>query len=158
MKSTFLFFVFVVVGTTFVATECPLPDLPKFYSTTLQVNIAKSEKANPFPKNVGHTVSMVEVVDETMARAVLEIKYGRFNYKHSNLSFITSCVTLFFTTYIFFKKYEGKLFVPELNAGEETLLFEEKVIWDVVLGGVKAYLAVFSINQGNSRLNASLVN
>ncbi len=87
MKSTLLFFVFVVVGTTFVATECPLPDLPKFYSTTLQVNIAKSERANPLPKNVGHTVSMVEVVDETMARAVLEIKYGRFNYKHYNLSF-----------------------------------------------------------------------
>ena len=36
--------------------------------------------------------------------------------------------------------------ISELNAGEEALIFKEKIIWDVVLEGIQNYLSVYSIN------------
>ena len=64
--------------------ECVLPDLPKYYSTVLQVNVETTERststdangeAAPLP-TIGYSMSMAEFVDETMARAVLELEYG----------------------------------------------------------------------------------
>jgi hypothetical protein len=40
--------------------------------------------------------------------------------------------------------------LSELNAGAESMIFKEKVIWDAVIEGIKEYLAVFSINGGKT--------
>ena len=63
---------------------CTLPELPKYYSTALQVNVETIERstaadggenARPLP-TIGYSLSAAEFVDETMARAVLDIEYG----------------------------------------------------------------------------------
>jgi hypothetical protein len=39
------------------------------------------------------------------------------------------------------------LFPIEFNEGAETLIIQEKVIWDEMIEGIKSYLAIFSIND-----------
>jgi hypothetical protein len=39
------------------------------------------------------------------------------------------------------------LFPIEFNEGAETLIIQEKVIWDEMIEGIKSYLAIFSIKD-----------